>query len=125
MIRLAKQLIAGIILVFHYLERRCYCCSHSCFEVVYKIPFIKPTAVGIIIIIVIVNMVIVVVSGFARNWILAEEELVGIVRRKDYIVVVVVVVAAAIIVSRILIIDMRCNFHRATEVVVAIDFLQI
>ena len=68
-------------------------------------------------------MVIVVVSGFARNWILAEEELVGIVRRKDYIVVVVV--AAAIIVSRILIIDMRCNFHRATEVVVAIDFLQI
>lgn len=122
MIRLAKQLIAGIILVFHYLERRCYCCSHSCFEVVYKIPFIKPAAVGIIII-VIVNMVIVVVSGFARNWILAEEELVGIVRRKDYIVVVVV--AAAIIVSRILIIDMRCNFHRATEVVVAIDFLQI
>lgn len=69
------------------------------------------------------KVIVVVVPGFVRKWNLVIEELVGIVRRKDCIAVVVVVVVA-IITNRILI-DMRCNFHRAAEVVVAIDFLQI
>lgn len=70
------------------------------------------------------KVIVVVVPGFVRKWNLVIEELVGIVRRKDCIAVVVVVVVVAIIANRILI-DMRCNFHRAAEVVVAIDFLQI
>jgi len=69
------------------------------------------------------KVIVVVVPGFVRKWNLVIEELVGIVRRKDCIAVVVVVVVA-IITNRILI-DMRCNFHKAAEVVVAIDFLQI
>lgn len=85
------------------------------------LPFVKLAAE--VKIIVADKVIVVVVPGFVRKWNLVIEELVGIVRRKDCIAVVVVIVVA-IIANRILI-DMRCNFHRAAEVVVAIDFLQI